>query len=261
MDRSKLKTILKDFSYSDYKSLYEKYRDWLVSEKIEPSARFPRRQGEIGIFQFRCNEEISFNNELRNNDLLVLIEIIDNEQSIKDYFFDVTCDPKSKVSGIAHTCAQIYRGNVGAHRGDPNRPCIRSDNGFGTWFNRTDATGNIIDLNKSDNLTSIPGHIGINIHNANGCYNSSLGCTMFDSEGAYQKVFRPVITHCFNQSNVMVILIDAPDFEDILGIESIPPVIPEDFKPESTSEPEPTIDVTERIGSGQANALDKSEEK
>ncbi|TRZ50881.1 hypothetical protein D4R99_05235 [bacterium] len=218
MNRTKLKSLLKDYSYSDYKSLHDKYRAWLTPEKVEPSTYFPCHKGEIAVFEFRCNEEISFNNEQRNNDLLVLVEIADGANAIRDYFFDVTCDPKSKVSGIAHTSAQIYRGNVGAHRGDANRPCIRSDYGFGTWYNRTDSAGNVQDLNPSDEFTAVPGHIGINIHNANGNYNSSLGCTMFDSEGAYQKIFRSIITACRNKANIMVALIDAPDFCDITGI-------------------------------------------
>ena len=159
MTREQIKSLLTTYRYSDYKNLYEKYKDWLVTEKVEQSVKFPEKKGEIFVFQFRCNEEISFNNEQRNNDLLVLGEIVDLENSISDYMFDVTTDPKSKVNGIAHTCEQIYRGNVGRHRGNTNRPCIRSDFGFGTWYNRTNSQGEIKDLNKSDKFTSIAVHM------------------------------------------------------------------------------------------------------
>jgi len=215
MTRSEVKAILSGFTYTAYKDLYEKYKNWLVPEKVEPSTNFPEKCGEIFVFQFRFNEEISFNNEMRNNDLLVLGQIKDDEQTISDWMFDVTTDPKSKVNGIAHTCEQIYRGNVGPHRGDTNRPCIRSDYGFGTWYNRTDSKGEVQDLNPSDSFTSIAGHIGINIHNANGAYNSSLGCTIFSNESEYQKVFRKVITSCSNKNNIMVALINAGDLGDI----------------------------------------------
>jgi hypothetical protein len=218
MERDKIKSRLKDYTLSDYEGLFDKYKDWLVPEKVEPDVEFPHMPGEIGVFQFRCNEPISFNNEQRNNDLLVIIKI-NEDGSVKDEFFDVTCDPKDTKPGIAHSCAQIYRGNVGSHRGDPSRPCIRSDYGFGTWFNRTDANGEVKDLNPSPELTSIADHIGINIHNANGCYNSSLGCTILSSEGAYRKTFVPLITSCRNKLNIFVALIDVEDFEDILGIE------------------------------------------
>lgn len=239
MQRDKLKEILKNYTYSDYKNLYDKYRDWLVKEKVESSASFPNSPGEIAIFEFRCNEEISFNNVLFNNDLLVLMQVIDNSNGIKDHFFDVTTDPKNKKPGIAHTCEQIYRGNVGIHRGDPNRPCIRSDFGFGTWINRTDGKGNIIDINSSDKFTSAPLHCGINIHNG-GEHNTSLGCTMFASDSEYQEYFRAVITHCSNKNNVPVALINAEDFEDILGlVESSPEdkeaeILFEEFKADFT---------------------------
>lgn len=223
MNRDKIISLLHDYSYRDYKSLYEKYRVWLTKQKVEPSVIFPNSKSEIAVFQFRCNEPISFNDQERNNDLLVIMEIQDNMRAISDFFFDVTCDPCTTKPRIAHSCAQIYRGNVGPHRGDPNRPCIRSDYGFGTWYNRTDAKGDVIDINPDDNFTSVSGHIGINIHNANGAYNSSLGCTILSNEKEYQNIFRPVITGCSNKSNIPVILIDADDLEDILGIEKEEP--------------------------------------
>ncbi len=215
MKYEEIKALLKSYAPSDYRNLFDKYKNWLVEEKVEPSVKYPEQEGEIAVFQFRCNEEISFNNEIRNNDFLVVVQM--TGEGILDYFFDTTCDPKSKVNGIAHTCEQIYRGNVGAHRGDSNRPCIRSDFGFGTWYNRTDSSGNVKDLNPSDSFTSIAGHIGINIHNANGAYNSSLGCTIFSNESEYQNVFRKLIMLCANKKNIPVALINANDLEDVLG--------------------------------------------
>lgn len=238
MTRDEIKAALKNYSYSDYLALYHLYRDWLRKEKVEGTVCFPNSKGEIAVFQFRCNENISFNDVEVYNDLLVLMEVVDNSHGIKDYFFDVTVDPKSTKPGIAHTCAQIYRGNVGPHRGDPNRPCIRSDNGFGTWINRTDGNGNVIDINSSVEFTSAPGHFGINIHNANGALNSSLGCTIFQSEGAYQKIFRPAIVNCVNRGNIMVALIDEEDFDEILVGNSF-----ESLDSDNT----PTVDITDPV--------------
>lgn len=218
MNRDKILELLDDYSYRDYKMLFENYKAWLTKEKTEPTVIFPNSINEIAVFQFRCNESIDFNDENRNNDLLVVMKVHDNMRSIQDFYFDTTCDPATTKPGIAHSAAQIYRGNVGPHRGDPDRPCIRSDYGFGTWYYRTDSKGEVIDLNPDENFTSIAGHIGINIHNANGAYNSSLGCTIFSKESGYQNVFRPLITGCYNKSNIPVVLIDAEDLEDILGI-------------------------------------------
>jgi hypothetical protein len=222
MQREKIKSILKDYTYTDYLNLFEKYKSFLVKDKVEPSVSFPNSAGEIAVFEFRCNEEVSFNDDVFNNDLLVLVQVVGNDLSISDHFFDVTTDPKSKKPGIAHTCAQIYRGNVGIHRGDPNRPCIRSDFGFGTWILRTDGKGNILDINSSDKFLSAPLHCGINIHNG-GERNTSLGCTMTAHDKEYQEIFRPIITHCANKNNIAVSLIDAADLDEIFGDNSAEP--------------------------------------
>ncbi len=238
--------MLEKATYSDFLSLYDTYKSWLVKDKVEPSTHFPNSKNEIAVFQFRCNEPISFNDEQRNNDILCVMQIADNSHGIITHIFDVTCDPKSTKYRIAHSAAQIYRGNVGAHRGDSNRPCIRSDYGFGTWYFRTDEKGNIIDVNPSDRFESISGHIGINIHNANGCYNSSLGCTIFSSEKEYQKIFRDLITKCNNRSNIMVALIDAEDLEDIFSADDDIP----DFKnaePKDEQKDDQESDATETL--------------
>lgn len=216
MDRKTLIEILHSFSFSDYENLFNQYSNWLIKDKVEPSTKFLDTYGSLSAFVFRFNETISFNDIIRNNDLLVLMKVIDNERGIKDNFFDVTSDPCGKKFRIAHLCEQIYRGNVGFHRGDSNRPCIRSDNGFGTWYNRTDTESDIIDINPSDNYTSIAGHIGINIHNNNGAYNSSLGCVILSSENDYRKIFVPFITqNVTNRNNIPVCVINGEDWEDI----------------------------------------------
>lgn len=214
MRRDKIINILKNFKYSDYKKLFENYKDWLVDDKVAQSTGFPNSLDEIAVFVFRDNDSIDFNNIRRNNDLLVVLQIVDSIHSIKDEFIPCTADPYGQKEGIAHLCEQIYRGNVGLHRGIASRYCIRSDFDFGTWINRTDSKGKVIDKNISKNFTSYCGHFGINIHDSANLYNSSLGCVIIPSKNDYQ-IFRKMLLSAANPNNISVSVINYNDVKDI----------------------------------------------
>lgn len=220
MTREQIKTILSNWNLSDFELFYKQYSAWLIKDKVALDCVFPVVKSSIMAVAVRCNETISFNDQLRNNDLLCLLQVADFDRGITTDFFDVTTDPCGRKSNIAHLCEQIYRGNIGFHRGDASRICIRSDFGAGTWINRTDENGEIIDLNTSEKFTSEPGHFGINIHNNNGFYNSSLGCIILSDETAYQRVFKPDLVNCThgamsNHSNIPVLVVNVDDFNDI----------------------------------------------
>ena len=222
MNREQLKNILDCYTCTDFENLYNKYSNWLVKEKVEPNVMFPLTKGSLLVIAVRCNETISFNNDIRNNDFVLLMQLADHDRGIKTYFFDCTTDPCGRKDKIAHLCEQIYNGNIGFHHADPARICIRSDFGFGTWVNRTDGNGDVIDLNTDGRFTSEPGHFGINIHNNNGFYNSSLGCIILSNETEYKTAFKPVLEDCrdlplTNQKHIPVMVINAADFEDILA--------------------------------------------
>lgn len=215
MDRTEILQKLKDFTLADYENLYSSYREWLVPEKVEASVHFPNCDDGIAAFIFRCNQPIDFNNIRRNNDLLIIVQR--KLLGFKVYSMVCTADPYGPKDHIAHLSAQIYRANRGLHRGIPGRICLRSDFGFGTWIQRTDSEGDVIDINPaSDKFTSAPGHFGINIHDTGGYYNSSLGCVIIAYNQDYL-VFKSILENASNPSNVPVCVFDMEDLPEFLN--------------------------------------------
>jgi hypothetical protein len=233
MNRNEIIQYFSNLNYSGFKNFYDKYKDFFkngftddFSERIESSIVYPEAKDSLIIFEIRCNEDISFNNEIRNNDLLLVLEIQYADEKAIEYLlhqFDCTTDPCSQKYHIAHTARQIYRGNVGLHHGTPGRTCIRSDEGGGTWVRRTDAAGNVIPLNPKHADAEL-GHFGINIHDNGGFANSSLGCTIlaggsYLEPGPYRDEYKPLLLKCTNKNNIPVALIDMEDVEDIINHE------------------------------------------
>jgi len=229
MTREQIIQIFNSWTYSGFRDFYERWADYLkyrfmddYSYRIEPSIVYPAVKDSIMVFEVRCNEDISFNNQIRNNDLLLVAEVVDDASStlsIALHKFNCTTDPCSKKYRIAHTARQIYRGNVGIHRNNEGRLCIRSDHGFGTYIRRTDGDGEILKING--HVDAYPDHVGINIHDNGGFANSSLGCTILAGAdylhpGPYRDEFKPLLVKCSNKENIPVALIDAEDVEDII---------------------------------------------
>ncbi len=228
MNRAGAIQYFQSLNYSGFKNLYNKYVDFFkngftsdLSERVDPFVVYPAIKDAIIVFEVRCNEEISFNDEIRNNDILFVVEITDDEQSIVTHQFDCTTDPCSKKYNIAHTARQIYIGNIGIHRGIAERVCIRSDRGAGTWIRRTDAEGNVIPLNPQ-HADAICGHFGINIHDNGGFANSSMGCTIlaggdYEHPGPYRDEYKPLLKKTTNRSNIPVVLFDLEDVQDVIN--------------------------------------------
>lgn len=209
------------------KRFYDKYCDYFkngftvdLSERIEKSVIYPDAVNSLVVIEIRCNVDISFNDEIRNNDLLYLFRF-DESDRLTSFHFDCTTDPCTTKNRIAHTARQIYRGNVGNHKAINGRTCIRSDNGSGTWVRRTDTTGEVIPLDPEHSDAEL-GHYGINIHDNGGFANSSLGCTIlaggnYLQPGPYRDIYKPLLLKCSNNNNIPVVLLDLEDVEDING--------------------------------------------
>lgn len=231
-------TIFNTYTFSDFKNLFNAYKDFFkngyttdLSERVDSSIIYPEKKDSIIVFEIRCNDQISFNNEIRNNDLLFVIEIADDQQGIVLHQFDCTTDPCSPKYNIAHTARQIYRGNVGDHHAIEERKCIRSDNGQGTWVRRTDGNGEVLPLNPKHS-DAVLGHYGINIHDNGGFANSSMGCTIlagpdFQHHGPYLDEYKPLLLKAANKGNIPVILFDLEDVEDVINTIT-PPEVPGD---------------------------------
>ncbi len=207
--KQKITDYLNNVGYNGFKYLDTKFREYLKINWPDRIANveFPPNKGDIACFIPRANEEISFNNEIRNNEIEFVMEITDVDDtswSTLLHQYNVTADPSIPKNRIAHCAQQIYAGNIGYHRGDGARICIRSDKGL--WYYRTDSNENIIHLGKQVDNYAVFGAIGINNHNANGFKNSSEGCIIIASEheqDQYQDDFKPLLTKVKNNLNTV----------------------------------------------------------
>jgi len=129
----------------------------------------------VNVMGIRNNQEIAFNDDQYCNDLLV----IEQTQGISHlfYVFKVTMDPKAKRNKIAHLLEGVYASyKVRPHRWQPGRTAI-CQGPNDVLVGRTDITGKIIKTYKKQK-----GIFGINIHDAAGYRNSSLGCTVLEPD-------------------------------------------------------------------------------
>lgn len=206
--RDKVKAYLLSFTRFDlYKQLLLGYiNNYLEDDRVTCSIPDFKKNGII-VFVIRCNERISFNDEIRNNDLLVIAEYI-SEDNFNVYTFNVTADPKSQSPNIAHLIEQVYTGNIGLHRSILGRVCIRSDKG--TWYKRTDSKGNAYKEKFEQ--------IGLNIHDNGGFFNSSLGCVILENSNEYKNVFKPLLSRVSNRNNVPVAVMNIDYFTDELKV-------------------------------------------
>jgi len=195
MDREQLRARLSsNYKWADYIRLLADFKQWLKDEQMPEritSDYLPTNENELMGFVFRFNGDESYNDVLPNNDLKALVMRVkdsDGDWAVVDEFFNVTADPKTKRTGIAHFLPQVYRGNIGNHRAILGRVCIRSDRGC--WYFRTGSTKPQF------------GQIGLNWHNSAGLFNTSLGCVINESESRWKSVEKPLLNASSNKQNV-----------------------------------------------------------
>jgi hypothetical protein len=197
-------------SFTKFVGLLKAYMSYLKDPLVTYHGEPNQVRGTIMAFVIRCNDGISFNDELPNNDLLVIVEYV-SEDNTNIYTFNVTADPKSKKANIAHLLEQVYVGNVRPHRWIAGRLAICSDNGC--WFRRTDTVGRDGDFTFDK--------IGINIHDTGGFWNSSLGCVILESDDEYKNVFKPLLRRVINKNSIPVAVINQRYFKEELGLKEI----------------------------------------
>lgn len=160
----------------------------------------------VNLMGIRNNEEIAFNDDEYCNDLLII------EQTQKGshlfYVFKVTMDPKSKKHKIAHLLEGFYASyRVRPHRWQPGRTAIcQGPNDVFVARTRTDGT--IIDTYSKHR-----GIFGINIHNAAGYKNSSLGCTVLEPDSEennwhWRDHFKPLVKSISNKKLISYAVIN-----------------------------------------------------
>ena len=171
------------------------YRYWqnIVNKFIDYSKRrfavygIPQWQeatGTINVICIRNNDENSFNDSIRNNDKLVIIENRPND-SYRLYEYTVTSDPSVKKPAIAHLCEGAYDSYaVRPHRWIAGRTALCQDAGEVRVF-RTNSQGKLMYYEW--------GYFGINVHDTGGLWNSSLGCIILADLNLYKNEFKPLL--------------------------------------------------------------------
>ena len=171
------------------------YRYWqnIVNKFIDYSKRksviygiplWNEETGTINVICIRNNDENSFNDQMRNNDKLVIIENRPND-SYRLYEYEVTSDPSTKKPGIAHLCEGAYNSYVvRPHRWIAGRTALCQDAGEVRVF-RTNSAGKLMYYEW--------GWFGINVHDTGGFWNSSLGCVILADSNQYQQEYKPLL--------------------------------------------------------------------
>lgn len=213
-----------------FKLLWMKLKDKYASEdfaydgKVYPFKRisgnptFPTEPNTITAIGIRNNEEISFNDELTDNDDLIVYENTSSGE-VRLWRFPCTTDPKSrKVFKIAHSIKGVWDCFVvGNHRHQPGRTALRQD-ANSIVVARTDKNGKIVKVEK--------GYFGLNVHNKNGFFNSSLGCTILESDINYDQKFKPILKRVKDQKSITYIITDRVDVSAVLGLVNIDSIKP-----------------------------------
>lgn len=151
----------------------------------------------VNVMGIRNNQEIAFNDEEYCNDLLVIEQTQGTAHIF--YVFDVTMDPKSKKNKIAHLLEGLYSSyRVRPHRWQPGRTAI-CQGPNDVFVARTDSTGKVLKT-----YVKQKGIFGINIHDAAGYRNSSLGCTVLEPDSDknkhhYKEHFKPLVESISNK--------------------------------------------------------------
>lgn len=213
-----------------FRLLWEKLRDKYASENFKYGEKeyqfrrisgstpsFPTEPNTITLIGIRNNEEISFNDTLTYNDDLIVYENTSSGE-VRLWRFPCTTDPKSKKDNIGHLIKGVWASYiVGNHRHQPGRTALRQDANT-VVVARTNKNGEISKVER--------GHFGTNIHNKNGFFNSSLGCTILENDINYDQKFKPILKRVKDQTTITYILTDRVDVSAVLGlinVESIKP--------------------------------------
>jgi len=173
---------LRKIPYGVYKMMFNVYAAELP-EKFNQSKTKWNDNG-LNVIVIRCNDIYVTNDMERNNDWLILFF------EGKEYIFQCTADPKYRRNKIANICEQVYFGNIRSHNFVFGRDAICQDN-CKVFVRRY--------INKEWYEES--GYFHINIHNANGFFNSSLGCVILADEKRFISTFRPLLREAKKVSN------------------------------------------------------------
>lgn len=178
-------------TYSDYKNIFNRFIEYAKANKrCYGNPRWLDDDHTINVIGVRMNDEIDFNDKKYNNDKLYIIQNRPNDMYIA-HEYNVTVDPATNKYRIAHLCEGAYESYiVRPHRWIIGRTALCQDAGE-VRIVRTDLRGGAIVYEW--------GYFGINIHNAGGFRNSSLGCTIYLDE--YHQEIKQILLNAKNHQD------------------------------------------------------------
>jgi|GEM_PF-6889489 hypothetical protein len=177
-------------------------------------------EGDILALGVRGNAEVEFNDTSKfYNDLLIIYKHSLTIPAV--YLFKVTMDPKGRKSNIAHHLEGAYASYTALrpHAWVPGRTAIVQDRDK-IFICRTSSTGEPL-KDSQGNIIIYKGKFGINIHDPSKYSNSSLGCTILqtDSEAngyQFSKIFKPLVSSATNRKAIDYYVINWNTLESIL---------------------------------------------
>lgn len=204
-------TELRDLNLFTDRKMYAVWNKYLnlasKSYRVVGQPVWDRGVNTISVIGVRQNPEISFNLGYEYyNDLLILVHF--RSADIDFYVFKCTMDPSRKKYGVAHLLEGVYNSYTASrpHMWMPGRVAIVQDKDV-VHVGRTDENGKLLEVK------SHVGMLGINIHDAGGYQNSSLGCTVLEpdnihNEFHYQNVFKPLVKQISNKHSIDYMVIN-----------------------------------------------------
>lgn len=199
---------IKDLGYTDWKNIFNKHLDWsIANNRVAGSPAWNDEEGILNVIGIRCNDERDFNYG-KYNDYLVIILNRPDDNYRKD-ILKVTVDPAVPnapgVKNRAHLCQGVWNsyrirphagGGVDAREfpkiGYQKRWAIcqyrDTEDSSGkkvVVVARTDSQGGFVNNDK--------GFFTINIHDSGGYRDSSIGCTVIQSDNDYVDNYLPYL--------------------------------------------------------------------
>lgn len=212
--------------YKIWQEITARFIEHCKKEKLPMygNPQWNEKEGTINVIAVRNNEELDFNNKVRNNDKLMVFENRPDD-CYRLYEFPCTTDPCAPITLRDYT--RLKRGRAHLCEGAYDSYHVRPHN----WVRGRTALGqdaNPVRVARSDNKGNLvkydAGFFGINVHDAGRFWNSSLGCIIisYENNRQYKTEFKPVLerakpVHKKLGINFTVFLINHKTLENILN--------------------------------------------
>lgn len=205
--------IRNSLNYKSLREIFNVYKNQAyIEHRVVGSPEWKTEIGNINVIGIRQNSEVSFNEDVLHNDLLIIS--LNTELDKSDiYLFSCTMDPKGRILKVAHLMEGVYASYnaLRPHKWVPGRTAMVQDRDK-VIIGRTDREGRLISVKPEK------GFFGINIHDSGGYQNSSLGCTVLEPDNdnntyQYKTFFKPILqNYCTNKKKIDYMVVNFDTF-------------------------------------------------